>query len=565
MELLVYLGIIVVGIFVIFVNGVLYERKHYRMFLRSLDENYGKYPERKYEAGDMERISRYYYSVPKNENDIDDITWNDLDMDRVYQKMNVTQTSAGEEYLYYLLRTPLLDQAELEKRDRLITFMMEHAEERKALQKLLNHVDRVRRISLTDYLLLLSDVERENNLKHYILDVLLIATFCLIFVSPGWGMVSFMAVLGYSIFWYYRRKGTISPYITTFNYILKMLDAAERIEKLHYEELQEYSEQTAEARRLFKSLKKNMYVLSTGSHTTANILDLLLDYVRMIFHVDIIKFNSMLKQLQEHFEQVYVLKDTIGLLDSVISISSYRAALSYYAKPELVEWKETADSSHVQLSAEDIYHPLIEEPVVNSITEDRGVLLTGSNASGKSTFLKTVAINAILSQTIYTSLAKNYKANLFHIYSSMALRDDIMSSESYFIVEIKSLKRILDAGRTQRPILCFIDEVLRGTNTVERIAASAKIMESLAKQSILCFAATHDIELTHLLENQYSNYHFQEEIEENDVHFNYRLFAGRATTRNAIKLLSVIGYESDIIEDAERIAERFAETGSWKL
>ncbi len=564
MELLVYLGIIVVGIFVIFINGVIYERKHYRIFLRSLDENYGKYPERKYEAGDMARIARYYHSLPANENDIDDITWNDLDMDRVYQKINVTQTSAGEEYLYYLLRTPLLDKAELEKRDRLIRYTMEHAEERKTLQKLLNNVDRVRRVSLTDYLLLLSDVERESNLKHYVLDGLLIAAFALIFVSPGWGMVSFMAVLGYSVLWYYRRKGTISPYITTFNYILKMLDAAEKIEKLHYEELQEYSGQTAEARRLFKSLKKNMYVLSTGSHTTANILDLLLDYVRMIFHVDIIKFNSMLKQLQEHFEQVYVLRDTIGLLDSAISVGSYRAALSYYVKPELIEWKDAADS-RVQISAEDIYHPLIEEPVVNSITEDRGVLLTGSNASGKSTFLKTIAINAILSQTIYTSLARNYQADMFYIYSSMALRDDIMSSESYFIVEIKSLKRILDAGRIRKPILCFIDEVLRGTNTVERIAASAKIMESLAQQHILCFAATHDIELTHLLEERYSNYHFQEEIEENDVHFNYRLFAGRATTRNAIKLLGVIGYENDIIEDAERIAERFAKTGSWKL
>ena len=564
MELLFYIGIIFAGILVVFVNGAVSERKRYRIFLRSLDEDYGKYPKREYEEGDMTRASQYYRSLEAGDCDIDDITWNDLDMDRVYQKINATLTSAGEEYLYYLLRTPLMDQEAIKERDRLIDFTMENAEERKSMQKILHEVGRIRRASLTDYLQLLSNVEREGNFKHYLLDIVIIAAFCMIFVSAGLGVLLFLALLAYSIIWYYRRKGTIAPYIITFNHIIKMLDAAEKIERLQCEELKLYVDQTAEVRRVFKNFKKNTYILSTGSHTSANILDLFLDYVRMIFHLDITKFNSMLRQLQEHYDLIYTLRDMVGLLDSAISIGSYRRALAYYAKPEFAEWKEDGDNC-VTLSASDVYHPLINEPVVNSIAEDRGVLLTGSNASGKSTFLKTIAINAILSQTIYTSLARRYKADMFYIYSSMALRDDLLSSESYFIVEIKSLKRIMDAGKEKRPILCFIDEVLRGTNTVERIAASAEIMKSLAKDHIMCFAATHDIELTQLLEQEYSNYHFQEEIEENDIHFNYQLYQGRAKTRNAIKLLRVIGYENEIIDEAEQIAARFVETGNWKM
>lgn len=102
---------------------------------------------------------------------------------------------------------------------------------------------------------------------------------------------------------------------------------------------------------------------------------------------------------------------------------------------------------------------------------EKGVLLTGSNASGKSTFLKTVAVNAILSQSVNTCMAKKYEAPLFHVYSSMALRDNMDSGESYYIVEIKALRRILDAAEQEKiPVLCFVDEVLRGTNTVERIA-----------------------------------------------------------------------------------------------
>ena len=128
------------------------------------------------------------------------------------------------------------------------------------------------------------------------------------------------------------------------------------------------------------------------------------------------------------------------------------------------------------------------------------MLLTGSNASGKSTFLKTVALGAIMAQTINTCPADHYEACFFHICSSMALRDDLDSGESYYIVEIKSLKRILDQAG-QYPLLCFVDEVLRGTNTVERIAASTQILKSLGRKNLICFAATHDSELKELLKD----------------------------------------------------------------
>ena len=186
---------------------------------------------------------------------------------------------------------------------------------------------------------------------------------------------------------------------------------------------------------------------------------------------------------------------------------------------------------------------------------------------GKSTFLKTVAINAILAQTINTCTADGYRAPFYRIYSSMALRDHLESGESYYIVEIKALKRILEEAEkiSGLPVLCFVDEVLRGTNTVESIAASTQILKSLGKKQILCFAATHDIELTDLLDNYYLNYHFEEEVRDGDIFFPYRLFPGKATTRNAIRLLELIGYDETIITQANRMAEEFVENGYWKL
>ena len=191
------------------------------------------------------------------------------------------------------------------------------------------------------------------------------------------------------------------------------------------------------------------------------------------------------------------------------------------------------------------------------------MLLTGSNASGKSTFLKTVAINGILAQTIYTSAASRFILPPSEIYSSMALRDNLSQNDSYYMAEIKSIKRILDKAAEGKEILCFIDEVLRGTNTIERIAASSEILKALKRENVICFAATHDIELTYILEDDYANYHFEEEVSGDDVKFNYHLNKGRTVTRNAIRLLKVLGYPSEIVEGAMEKVSDFTETGKW--
>ena len=172
-----------------------------------------------------------------------------------------------------------------------------------------------------------------------------------------------------------------------------------------------------------------------------------------------------------------------------------------------------------------------------------------------------------MAQTLHMVLAECYSAPMYRIFSSMSLRDDLEGGESYYIVEIKSLKRILDAMKEGDPwpVLCFVDEVLRGTNTVERIAAATQILISLTGAGVLCFAATHDIELTELLSGLYDNYHFEEEIRDGDILFNYTLREGRANSRNAIRLLEIMGYDCSIIQKAQRQAEDFLVKGIWKL
>ena len=247
----------------------------------------------------------------------------------------------------------------------------------------------------------------------------------------------------------------------------------------------------------------------------------------------------------------------------MLAVASYREMLEGYTLPVFQAGGSVGNIQRMEIKG--LYHPLVPNPVKNDVSTKRCMLLTGSNASGKSTFIKAVAINALFAQTIHTVLAEAYQACFFRIYSSMALRDDILSNESYFIVEIKSLKRIFSAVKKSSdiPVLCFVDEILRGTNTVERVAASAELLQAISAERAMCFAATHDIELTYLLEGDFENYHFEEQLGKDDISFDYQLRKGRADSRNAIQLLSVIGFEERLVQKAQERVGHFLKNGVW--
>lgn len=559
MEYLVFGAVVAALIVAILAKGVYDDRQDKKKLISRLRYQYGELQEREYRPEQYAAISGYFAKHPA-EGQLDDITWNDLNMDDVFKRINDTYSSAGEEMLYYTLRTPCFEEEALAHLEELIQYFSENTEDRVKLQFLLCRLGRTGRFSMYDYLEHLDLLGNRSNGKHWIRNLLYFPCIALCVFLPSYGVLCLVALMLFNILSYFKEKNEIDPYITSFAYVMRLLDVAGRVEKLHLKAIDAETEVLHEHRkRLDKFRRGSFWLMSAGRMSgSGNPLDILLDYLRMICHIDLIKFNSMLAQVRERTDDVDMLFCTLGSLETAISIGAYRKfSGSGVCVPVL-------DFEHGRgISAENIYHPLLANPVKNSIKADRGVLLTGSNASGKSTFLKTVAVNAVFAQTIHTVLADSYEGGVYQICSSMALRDDIAGGESYYMVEIRAIKRILDFIGGERKVLCFVDEVLRGTNTVERIAAGAEILASLTAAQAICFAATHDVELTGLLEKHYDNYHFEEEIVDGDIYFNYRLLDGRATTRNAIKLLSVMGYRKEIIENAEQRAEHFMKAGKW--
>ena len=516
--------------------------------------DYGRPPGIHYFDGDMENIRTYFDYRKANKYDaflLDDITWNDLSMDAVFKRINAGLTTSGEQYLYYILRSPAVDAQTFDKRLRLIAFMEANPELRLKMQLIFSKLGRSRK----------ADVCRTFNparrgYKRLLLYVLLVAALLgcaagLLFTTKA---LPFLVCFGLvNCLLHTVLKGKMERELATINYSVSMISAAHKIEKLHPEPLDDMLSP------LYRALEKLKSVLRMGGLSFRS-SDPVTEMVRSLFLADLIAYEYLKNKFWRCREELFTIHEYLGLLDASIAVASYRESVKAYAVPRI----DFSGAAKAVYHAAELRHPLIENPVSNSLTAESSALVTGSNASGKSTFLKTVALNAIFAQSICTALCKTYSAGAFYIFSSMALTDDLQSGDSYYIAEIKSLKRIVDFTQSGKTVLCVIDEVLRGTNTVERIAASSEILSCLARPSVLCIAATHDIELCALLDGDYTLYHFQEQIDGNEMFFDYKLREGAAATRNAIQLLKIMGLDASLVLRAENRAARYLETGTWE-
>lgn len=551
---------VLVGIIVIVVVGIVFSivenRKRLEYIKSNIINNYGKTINLDEVMIKMKNVSSYFRN--KNEkNIIDDITWNDLNMDDVFKKINNTQSTAGQEVLYDMLRTPVYSQAVLTKRDKVIEFFKKNEKERYDIQFILGKLGKSNELYITNCLFNKEDNSRSNLLKFILLSWIPAISLLLLFIHPMFLILTIGCIV-LNVFISQRNKVQNCD-TNGLSYMISLVNAANKIKEKNIFEIDENIDSIDESLKKLKNIKRKS--LGIQEKSIMSDMDVFAEYANLIFLREIITYEKVKNTIIKNKKELKNVYEYVGTIDSLIAIASFRESLDFYTKPCLKISEKREDNN---IEFEDIYHPLVKEPVLNNGNFSKGVLITGSNASGKSTFIKTIAINAIMAQTIYTCFAKEYKTSYFNIYTSMALKDDIHSSESYYIVEIKSLKRILDQVQNNIPCLCFVDEILRGTNTVERIASSCEVLKNIGNENTLCFAATHDVELTYMLDDIFENYHFEETITDNDIKFDYKIHRGRAQTRNAIKLLEFMGYDKNLVENANYRAKNFLETGKWK-
>lgn len=209
------------------------------------------------------------------------------------------------------------------------------------------------------------------------------------------------------------------------------------------------------------------------------------------------------------------------------------------------------EADYFSFSAQAIGHPLLKEDqrvVSDFLLQGKGrmALITGSNMAGKSTFLRSLGVNIVLAQMGAVVCTNNMTLSPVQLVSSMRIADNLAEHTSTFYAELKKLKTIIEAVKERLPVFILLDEILRGTNSLDRHTGSKALIQQLLRHESVAVLATHDVELAKL-ENQYpaqiANYHFDVQVAGAELYFDYKLKEGVCTNLNASVLMKKIGIE----------------------
>lgn len=554
MQLYIFIGIIIVILSVVY-----YNMKSKGKFIKSLNETFGHKPKDYLEDFDMTFLKNHYELRKKNEapsESIDELTWNDLDMDTVFKRINYTKTSLGEAYLYYKLREINYNEDEWTSIEKLTNLFTTNEDLRNKVSLLLLKVGKLNDLNLTNFIYNPKFSKIPSYYKYPLLSLGFIFSILLSFIYPKVGLILSFIFLCINILSYQSEKIFLEDRFKVMIYLLNNINLCRSLSKIKDKDFEFFKNEVRYALHNFKALNKvkiygDSFQKKENSFTD---IDIIFDYIKMFFMVDIIAYQNSVKILEKNKENLYKIYDIVAKLDFALSLAYYRKSLSEYTIPEFIESED--------IVLENLYHPLIDNPVKNSILIKNNILFTGSNASGKSTFIKAVALNCILAQSLNTALCSKYRCKFSKVVTSMAIKDNILSGDSYFIAEIKSLKRLLDSLNGEIRVLAFVDEILKGTNTIERISASASILKYAESTNGRLLVATHDIELTQILET-YKNYHFSETVTEDGVTFDYKLKKWPSNTRNALKLLKAMNFNKEIVYLSNQVYNNFIENEKW--
>lgn len=232
--------------------------------------------------------------------------------------------------------------------------------------------------------------------------------------------------------------------------------------------------------------------------------------------------------------------ETVGEMEALISLSTLEKVKTETCVP-IISRKEEPYLRSVNMA-----HPLIDENIAvgNSMeAKSQTWIITGSNMSGKTTFMRTIGTNLILAYAGANVLASQFEASRMSIYTSMRIQDDVSQGISTFYAEILRIKWMVEALKKNEIMISLIDEIFKGTNSADRIVGASEAVKKLSAKQCLTFVSTHDFELCNLVgsENPVVNYHFEEYYKEGQIFFDYHLKKGKCQTTNAQYLLKMAG------------------------
>jgi len=543
---MIYLLFFLIVVIIINLVSTQVFKKRQRRKQTKISNQWGKLKE---EHFNFDRIGFYLdFNTEENFHRLTKQTKNDVDFNEVFSYIDRTTSNVGQQFLYNALSKPTNDIASLKSINEQAEFFQNNPIIRNEVQQLL---DRLATKDAYYIATLFSNNFPEQPIWFKFLGIYIVAILSCIVLSKWYPflLIWLMIPLALNVFIHYRNKN----YTERFNQAFPQLNILISVcKKLLLKKIITDKTNVQQSIDHLKSIQNKSKLLGYNDSTFTDELTefalMMFTVIKAFFLIEVITFYNLVKEVQKKHAAILTLFKYVGAIDIALSIASLRSGGALTCVPVFLP----ADKKY---NAKNLYHPLIDNCVTNDIfIKGKSVLITGSNMSGKSTFLRTLAINAILAQTIVTCFADKYETPIFKLHSSIRIADNLLDAKSYYFEEVTVMGALINEAKERWQNIFILDEVFKGTNTIERIASAKAILSFLNKNNNIVFVATHDTELSALLADGYDLYHFAESLENDQFSFDHKLKVGNLKTRNAIKILELYNYPIEIVEEAKRIS-----------
>jgi len=497
-------------------------------------------------------IKSYYEQQPDSKPQILEKSDQDMELEAAFKTVDFTVTVPGKQYLYDRLKRPLptfenitVLENELQKLKTKSTFRSQFEQTAKPLGGQDN--------ADLPYLIFGEDLKTlwYYPWTPYLQAVMGIALVLSAFFS--WGLLILIGLFAFNLYLHFHSKMVLDTYRRSLISVITLYDCCGALQK-RTDHLFMQDSEPLEAYTGLKPLRKRLTINQSLQLFTSSELYMLpwliYELMKAFTLVEVRAAAFIVREVNLKRGWIHILYKAVAKTDFLLSVIKLRETGSCCIPDFTTDINEA--------SVVGLYHPLIENCVVNDfMPRKNAVLITGSNAAGKSTFLRSLALSNLLATTIHTCFARQFRWPLVTTLAVMHHTDMLTEGLSHYQSEVKDMAEVFRLSERRACLLLF-DEPFNGTNSRERIAIAASVLQYFAGcPNHMTLVATHDFELLQLLDDSYKMYYFNELVHpDGKLSFDYKLKPGRKVTRNALELIRIEGFPAKVVEKANQIYQQ---------
>ena len=462
----------------------------------------------------------------------------DLDIlgkNSLFQYLDFTVSLGGKRKLQETLTLKNIEYEQIKQNQQAIKELKDKFEFTLYFEEELLNIEQIKKTDFKEYLNLFDTQKKytKNFLK---------VSIILSFITTLFLVLTCFSILTPIYFTAFALIQIIISYISIYKYkeqFDKIAKCSRKFSKLKniYKFIKNTQFTSVKNKRLQEQIINGKMVLNKLIHI-ANLDSFRLNFLSYIignifFALNPIILNNYNKLIEKENKNFKISIDALEEIETLVSLTTIA-----YIKKEICLPKIDKELS---LNIENMKHPLLQEKkcISNSFNSNKDInIITGSNMSGKTSFMRTIGINLVLAYIGTFVNAQEFTCPIMKIFTSINVKDDIKKGISTFYGELKRIKNILDHDKEKEiPLIIFIDEIFKGTNYNDRIFGAKEVLKKLASLNCIVFLTTHDFELCEIKEKKINNYHFEEFYKENKIYFDYKIKQGKCNTTNAKYLM----------------------------